>query len=122
MSVEPLPPPGEHVWVLRGSHTTRVPSEKRAAALEGLDERVAKYFAEARGETVEVEEDAEVEAVEEPEAEVEVETEPEVEVEAEVDVEAEPEVEVEATSPPESGMSTCGHFQKYCVCFSQPLH
>ena len=102
---EALSPPDEHVWVLKGDHTTRVSSEDRAAVVASLDASVAKYFAEARGETYEPEEEAEEE--------------PEELVEAVEDVPVEVEDEVESAPPSESGTSACGHFQNYCVCFSQ---
>lgn len=99
-----MPAPGKYVWILRGSHTTRVLSEDRAAVLESVDEQVAKYFAAARGDPVEEAEEPEEEAEEEPEAEA---------VEAEA-VEAEVETSV---SPSQSGVSTCGHCPGKILCF-----
>ena len=86
-------PDGDYVWVLKGSHTVRVKAEDRAAALEGIDARVASYFS---GE----EEAAAEEAGDEGEAEAE----------AEDDAEAEGDAEAEEAAPSGAGIIMIVHF------------
>merc|ERR1719181_1975130 len=70
-------PDGDHVWVLKGSHTVRVLAEERAAVLESIDARVAKYFS-GEDEAADQNEEEE-EAGDEDEAEAEAEAEAETE-------------------------------------------
>ena len=61
---------GKYVWILRGSHTTRVLAQNQADVLSGIDARVGEYF-ENREDEVELPEKPgfpEVEGPSEPES------------------------------------------------------
>ena len=88
-------PDGDYLWVLKGAHTVRVKAEDRAAVLDGIDARVARYFS---GE----EEAAAEEAGDEGEAEAE--------DDAEAEGDAEAEAEAEEAAPSGGGIIMLVHF------------